>query len=136
MSLKPTLQEITEYLNARPNTDEFFNLIEKDQQNYLNLSWQLLNAFYNIQDYSNPLIDVTAEEIIYLIHNNIDFSLLENYQGLSEFNIGKGEVQGKVNYDLLINMIGNIPKVLLIQYGVEQIQEELSSDLYTTFSKV
>lgn len=136
MSLKPTLQEITEYLNARPNTDEFFNLIEKDQQNYLNLSWKLLNAFYNIQDYSNPLIDVTAEEIIYLIHNNIDFSLLENYQGLSEFNIGKGEVQGKVNYDLLINMIGNIPKVLLIQYGVEQIQEELSSDLYTTFSKV
>ena len=136
MSLKPTLQEITEYLNARPNTDEFLNLIEKDQQNYLNLSWKLLNAFYNIQDYSNTLIDVTAEEIIYLIHNNIDFSLLENYQGLSEFNIGKGEVQGKVNYDLLINMIGNIPKVLLIQYGVEQIQEELSSDLYTTFSKV
>jgi len=33
-------------------------------------------------------------------------------------------------------MIGNIPKVLLIQYGIEQIQEELASDLFTTFSKV
>lgn len=136
MSTKPNLQEISEYLDARPNTAEFFNLTEKDQQNYLNLSWKLLNAFYKIQDYSNSLIDVTAEQILYLIHNDIDFSLLEQYQGLTEFNVGKGEIQGKVNYDLLINMIGNIPKVLLIQYGIEQIQEELASDLFTTFSKV
>ena len=136
MSIKPNLQEISEYLDARPNTAEFFNLTEKEQQNYLNLSWKLLNAFYKIQDYSNPLIDVTAEQILYLIHNDIDFSLLEQYQGLTEFNVGKGEIQGKVNYDLLINMIGNIPKVLLIQYGIEQIQEELVSDLFTTFSKV
>ena len=136
MSIKPNLQEISEYLDARPNVAEFFNLTEKEQQNYLNLSWKLLNAFYKIQDYSNPLIDVTAEQILYLIHNDIDFSLLEQYQGLTEFNVGKGEIQGKVNYDLLINMIGNIPKVLLIQYGIEQIQEELASDLFTTFSKV
>jgi len=61
MSIKPNLQEISEYLDARPNVAEFFNLTEKEQQNYLNLSWKLLNAFYKIQDYSNPLIDVTAE---------------------------------------------------------------------------
>lgn len=61
MSTKPNLQEISEYLDARPNAAEFFNLTEKEQQNYLNLSWKLLNAFYKIQDYSNPLIDVTAE---------------------------------------------------------------------------
>ena len=76
MALKPTLQEITEYLDERPNTSEFLNLSQKDKQNYLNLSWKLLNAFYKIQDYPNQLVDVAAEEIIYLFHNNIDFSLL------------------------------------------------------------
>lgn len=136
MALKPTLQEITDYLDERPNTSEFLNLSQKDKQNYLNLSWKLLNAFYKIQDYSNPLADVAAEEIIYLFHNNIDFSLLQNYQGLEEFTIGQNEVHGKVNYNLMINMIGNTAKVLLNLYGIEQIQEELSSDLFTTFSKV
>lgn len=130
------LDKIKLYLATRINSSEF--LAEKDEVllQYLATAQRILNIFYYMEQIinQNDLIAVIAEQMLFLYNSNIDLNLFYQYEGLTSFNIGKGAVQGSVDYKNKGDLLSALVKNMLASLGIEEKIELADSKVKNSFT--
>lgn len=116
------LNDIKIYLATRINTSEILSESDEVLVQYLTTAERILNTFYYIEQISDEkdLIAVVAEEMLFLYNSNIDLNLFYQYEGLTSFNIGKGSVQGSVDYKNKGDLLSAMVKAMLASLGIEE----------------
>lgn len=77
---------------------------------------------------------IIGQQTLFVFNNNVDFQKFYEYEGLKQFNIA-GAIQGTVT-DENGSLIPGFVKSLLLAAGVSKVQEDIDSDLFTTFGTV
>lgn len=130
------LDKIKLYLATRINSSEF--LAEEDEilLQYLATAQRILNIFYYMEQIinQNDLIAVIAEQMLFLYNSNIDLNLFYQYEGLTSFNIGKGAVQGSVDYKNKGDLLSALVKNMLASLGIEEKIELADSKVKNSFT--
>ncbi len=132
-----TLTEIKEYLVSRINAYELLELTDEDLSKYMTTAINILDTFYGIGDYElldSELVPVVAEEMIFLFNSNIDLNLFYQYEGLTSFNIGKGAVQGAVDYKNKGDLFSRYVKAMLERLGISPIVEDPNLKVKNSFT--
>jgi hypothetical protein len=95
-----------------------------------------LETYYKIDELLVPETrnTIIAEETLFVFKNNTDFEKFYEYEGLSQFNIA-GAIAGTVTDDEG-KLIPSFVKALLYAAGIDKVQEDIDSDLFTTFGTV
>lgn len=116
------LNDIKIYLATRINTSEILSESDEVLIQYLATAERILNTFYYMEQITEErdLIAVVAEEMLFLYNSNIDLNLFYQYEGLTSFNIGKGAVQGSVDYKNKGDLLSAMVKAMLASLGIEE----------------
>lgn len=116
------LNNIKIYLATRINTSEILSESDEVLIQYLATAERILNTFYYMEQITEErdLIAVVAEEMLFLYNSNIDLNLFYQYEGLTSFNIGKGAVQGSIDYKNKGDLLSAMVKAMLASLGIEE----------------
>ena len=127
------LEDIKNYLNGRARAEQILKLTDKELEKYVNLALTILETYYKIDELLVPETrnTIIAEETLFVFKNNTDFEKFYEYEGLSQFNIA-GAIAGTVTDDEG-KLIPSFVKALLYAAGIDKVQEDIDSDLFTTF---
>lgn len=130
------LEDIKNYLNGRARAEQILKLTDKELEKYVNLALTILETYYKIDELLVPETrnTIIAEETLFVFKNNTDFEKFYEYEGLSQFNIA-GAIAGTVTDDEG-KLIPSFVKALLYAAGIDKVQEDIDSDLFTTFGTV
>lgn len=130
------LEDIKNYLNGRARAEQILKLSDNELEKYVNLALIILETYYKMDELLVPETRnaIIAEETLFVFKNNTDFEKFYEYEGLSQFNIA-GAIQGTVSDDEG-KLIPSFVKALLFAAGIDKIQEDIDSDLFTTFGTV
>jgi hypothetical protein len=72
--------------------------------------------------------------MLFLYNSNIDLNLFYQYEGLTSFNIGKGAVQGSVDYKNKGDLLSALVKNMLASLGIEEKIELADSKVKNSFT--
>lgn len=130
------LDAIKTYLATRINSGDLLALSNVELTKYMTTAYNLLDTFYKIEDIKNSedLVKVVSEEMIFLFNSNIDLNLFYQYEGLTSFNVGKGAVQGSVDYKNKGDLFSPFVKAILSALRIEERIESPNSKVKTGFT--
>ena len=124
---------LKDYIANRPNTGSYSDL---QLQKALSFSETLIDLFFDIaaiKNYSYYQFAV-CQQAIYILENDLGKQYLTKYQGLSQFSIGNGAVQGTVAKEVL-SWVSPLAKAFLKKVVCEMVvnQRGRITYSYTTF---
>lgn len=117
-----TLADIKAYLEKRINTADFLALPDEELEKYMVTAVNLLDTYFHTEqiiDQSKFTI-IIGEEMVFLFNANIDLNLFYQYEGLTSFNVGKGAVQGSVDFKNKGDLFSPYVKAVLESLGIEE----------------